>query len=88
MPLRGSPLMTVSNSTTGLAALVRVIAAGANAPGFAFLRRLTWVEAPRTRRCIGLSRALKGESIVTTTPLWKLVNPYRGLEAMTEANTD
>ena len=35
-----------------------------------------------------LLAALKGETVVTATPLWKLVNPYRGLEAMTEANTD
>jgi hypothetical protein len=32
--------------------------------------------------------ALKGEAPIATTPLWKLVNPYRGLEAMTEANAD
>ena len=30
----------------------------------------------------------KGEAVATATPLWKLVNPYRGLEAMTEANAD
>jgi hypothetical protein len=24
----------------------------------------------------------------SATPLWKLVNPYRGLEAMSEANAD
>src|SRR5262249_32961581 len=35
-----------------------------------------------------LLAALKGESVATTSPLWKLVNPYRGLEAMNEANAD
>ncbi len=32
--------------------------------------------------------ALKGGAAENATPLWKLVNPYRGLEAMTEANAD
>src|SRR5262249_35473372 len=31
---------------------------------------------------------LKNETVAIATPLWKLVNPYRGLEAMTEANAD
>ena len=68
-----------------------LIAAGANAPGLPFLRRLNWVESPIVTEDKALHRvlaALKGETVATTTPLWKLVNPYRGLEAMTEANTD
>jgi tetratricopeptide (TPR) repeat protein len=71
--------------------LVPVIAANAQAPGLPFLRRLNWVEAPvvtEDRTLHRLLAALKGESIATATPLWKLVNPYRGLEAMTEANAD
>jgi WD40 repeat protein len=71
--------------------LVPLIIAGAQAPGFPFLRRLNWVEAPVVPDGAALHRlfaALKGESVTSTTPLWKLVNPYRGLEAMTEANTD
>ena len=71
--------------------LVPVIAAGAKAPGLSFLRRLNWVEAPVVTEDKALHRllaALQGETVVTATPLWKLVNPYRGLEAMTEANTD
>jgi hypothetical protein len=70
---------------------VPLIAAGANAPGLPFLRRLNWVESPIVTEDKALHRvlaALKGETVATTTPLWKLVNPYRGLEAMTEANTD
>jgi hypothetical protein len=71
--------------------LVPVLAASAQAPGLPFLRNLNWVEAPIVTDDKSLHRllaALKGETIVTATPLWKLVNPYRGLEAMTEANAD
>ena len=72
-------------------ALVPVIAAGAQAPGLSFLRSLNWVEAPVVTDDKALHQmlaALQGETAATTTPLWKLVHPYRGLEAMTEANAD
>ena len=71
--------------------LVPVMAAGAEAPGLSFLRTLNWVEAPVVTEDKVLHRllaALKGETVASATPLWKLVNPYRGLEAMTEANAD
>jgi hypothetical protein len=67
--------------------LVPVIAAGAEAPGLPFLRRLNWVHAPIVTEDKALHRllaSLKGETFDTATPLWKLVNPYRGLEAMDE----
>jgi WD40 repeat protein len=72
-------------------ALVPVMATGAQAPGLSFLRSLNWVEAPSVTEDTTLHRvlaALKGNAAKNTTPLWKLVNPYRGLEAMTEANAD
>jgi WD40 repeat protein len=72
-------------------ALVPVIAAGAQAPGLSFLRSLNWVEAPVVTDDKALHQmlaALQGETATTTTPLWKLVHPYRGLEAMTEVNAD
>ena len=72
-------------------ALVPAIVAGAPAPGLSFLRSLNWVEAPVITEDKVLHRllaALKGETVVTATPLWKLVNPYRGLEAMNEASGD
>ena len=72
-------------------AVVPVIADGAHAPGLSFLRSLNWVEARVVTEDSVLHRviaALKGEARMDTTPLWKLVNPYRGLEAMTEANAD
>jgi hypothetical protein len=71
--------------------LVPVMAAGAQAPGLSFLRSLNWVEAPVVTEDAALHRilaTLKGEAPANTTPLWKLVNPYCGLEAMTEANAD
>jgi WD40 repeat protein len=71
--------------------LVPVILAGAEAPGLSFLRNLNWVEAPcpsDDKLLHRLISAAKGETIVASTPLWKLLNPYRGLEAMTEANAD
>jgi hypothetical protein len=72
-------------------ALVPAIVAGAAAPGLPFLRDLNWVEAPVVTEDKVLHRllaALKGETVASATPLWKLVNPYRGLEAMNEANAD
>jgi WD40 repeat protein len=71
--------------------VVPLIAARANAPGLPFLLRLNWVEAPVVTEDKALHRvlaAVKGEAATSTTPLWKLVNPYRGLEAMTETNAD
>ena len=72
-------------------ALVPVMAAGATAPGLAFLRSLNWVEAPVVSEDATLHAilaALKGNAADNATALWKLVNPYRGLEAMSEANAD
>jgi hypothetical protein len=72
-------------------ALVPAIVGSAAAPGLPFLRDLNWVEAPVITEDKVLHRvlaALKGETVASATPLWKLVNPYRGLEAMNEANAD
>jgi hypothetical protein len=72
-------------------ALVPAVVAGAEALGLPFLRTLNLVEAPVITEDKVLHRllaALRGETVVSATPLWKLVNPYRGLEAMNEANAD
>ena len=72
-------------------ALVPAVVAGAEALGLPFLRTLNLVEAPAITEDKVLHRllaALKGETVASTTPLWKLVNPYHGLEAMNEANAD
>ena len=64
---------------------------GAEAIGLPFLRTLNLVEAPVITEDNVLHRllaALKGETVASAAPLWKLVNPYRGLEAMSEANAD
>jgi hypothetical protein len=71
--------------------LVPAMVAGAEVPGLSFLRTLNWVEASVITEDKVLHRllaALKGETVMSSSPLWKLVNPYRGLEAMTEANAD
>ena len=71
--------------------LVVAIVGGADAPGLPFLRRVHWVLVPVVAEDTVLHRllaALKGETVASATPLWKLVNPYRGLEAMNEANAD
>lgn len=71
--------------------LAPVIFGNGLAPGLPFLRQLNWVEIPAafddevTHRVL---RALKDGPGPTVSPLWKLVQPYRGLEAMTEANAD
>ena len=72
-------------------ALVPVIADRSTASGLPFLRRLNWVLAADTADDKTLHRilaALAGEDPALVLPLWKLVHPYRGLEAMTEANAD
>jgi WD40 repeat protein len=72
-------------------AVVPAVVAGAEALGLPFLRTLNMVEAPVIAEDKVLHRllaALKGETVESARPLWKLVNPYRGLEAMNEANAD
>src|SRR5262245_23243148 len=72
-------------------ALVPAVIAGAEALGLPFLRTLNLVEAPVITDDKMLHRllvSLRGETVASATPLWKLVNPYRGLEAMNEANAD
>jgi hypothetical protein len=71
--------------------LVPTIVASAAAPGLSFLRSLNWVEAPLVTDDKVLHQvlaALKGEAVASATPLWTLVNPYHGPEAMNEANAD
>lgn len=72
-------------------AMVPVIAASAHAPGLPFFRQLNWIELSALGDEVALSgvvAALKGEAAPAKDRLWKLVQPYRGLEAMTEANAD
>jgi TPR repeat protein len=72
-------------------ALVPLIVAGGHASGLCFLRQLNWIELPGPLDDKGLHRvwaALKRESEPAGSVPWRLVHPYRGLEAMTEANAD
>jgi TPR repeat protein len=71
--------------------LVPVMVGEARAFGLPFLRRLNWVELPAITAGEVESRvlpALRGETTPERTPRWKLVEPYRGLEAMTETSAD
>jgi hypothetical protein len=70
--------------------LVPLIVGDGFAPGLPFLRTLHWIEARELddghiQQLIG---ALHGEKQQSPSQLWKLVQPYRGLEALTEADAD
>ena len=71
--------------------LVPVICRTSEMPGLPFLRQLNWVDAPDVADDAVLHRllaVLNGMPPETAPPLWKLVNPYRGLVAMREENSD
>src|SRR5215469_16682853 len=60
------------------------------APGLPFVRQLHWVltEDPTSEATVG--KLIDAASGPATRPreLWRYTRPYRGLEAMTEANSD
>jgi WD40 repeat protein len=71
--------------------VIPIISDGGYAPGLPFLRQLNWVEGHSIREEAVLHRVvafLHGEEGSPVPERWKLVQPYRGLEAMTEANAD
>jgi hypothetical protein len=71
--------------------VVPATVAASELPGLPFLGTLDRIEAPAGTNDEVLHRllaALKGGGVAAATPLWKLVNPYRGLFAMTEENAD
>src|SRR5262249_39260425 len=70
--------------------LILMVSAKRPAPGLPFARQLHWVvsDDPASEATIGkLTDAASGPA---TRPgeLWRHTRPYRGLEAMTEANSD
>src|SRR4051812_38521638 len=72
-------------------ALVPIIIDGASAPGLSFLRQLNWVELKEPFDIATMQRvvsALAGHGGSTVSPLWQLVQPYRGLNSMQEADAD
>jgi formylglycine-generating enzyme required for sulfatase activity len=70
--------------------LILVLSAKRPAPGLPFVRQLHWVvtEDPTSEATIG--KLIEAASGPATQPggLWRHTRPYRGLEAMTEANSD
>jgi TIR domain len=70
--------------------IILVLSAKRPAPGLPFARQLHWVltEDPASEATIG--KLLDATSGPAERPgeLWRFTRPYRGLEAMTEANSD
>jgi formylglycine-generating enzyme required for sulfatase activity len=70
--------------------IILILSAQGPAPGLPFARQLHWVltEDPASEATIGkLMEAASGPS-QKPGKLWLFTRPYRGLEAMTEANSD
>ena len=70
--------------------IILILSAKRPAPGLPFARQLHWVtsEDPASEATIG--KLLDAASGPAQRPgeLWRFTRPYRGLEAMTEANSD
>jgi len=60
------------------------------APGLPFVRQLHWVltEDPASEATVGKLIAAASGPATRPRELWRHTRPYRGLEAMTEANSD
>jgi len=63
---------------------------GQSAPGLPFLRQLHWITTPDPASEKSLAQLMHAASGSGATPgaLWRHTAPYRGLAAMTEADTD
>jgi formylglycine-generating enzyme required for sulfatase activity len=70
--------------------LIVVLLEGHNAPGLPFLRRLHWIVTPDPTSEKDVARLFDAASGSGTNPgqLWRYTCPYRGLEAMTETDSD
>ena len=60
------------------------------APGLPFVRQLHWVltEDPASEATVGKLIDAASGPVTRPNELWRYTRPYRGLEAMTEANSD
>ena len=63
---------------------------GQSAPGLPFLRQLHWITTPdpASERSLAQLMDAAGGGGTTLSALWRYTAPYRGLVAMTEADTD
>jgi formylglycine-generating enzyme required for sulfatase activity len=70
--------------------IVLVLLEGHPAPGLPFLRQLHWVVTADPASDQSVARLLDSAAGDTTRPgeLWRYASPYRGLAAMTEADSD
>ena len=70
--------------------VILILSAKRPAPGLPFARQLHWVttEEPASDATIGKLLAAASGPAQRPGELWRFTRPYRGLEAMTEANSD
>src|SRR5262245_27883476 len=70
--------------------VVVILRKGQPAPGLPFLRQLHWIVAADLTSEESVGRLFDAASGVGTRPgeLWRYTSPYRGLAAMTEADSD
>jgi formylglycine-generating enzyme required for sulfatase activity len=70
--------------------VILILSAKRPAPGLPFARQLHWVlsEDPTSEATIGQLIAAASGPAMRQGELWRHTRPYRGLEAMTEANSD
>jgi hypothetical protein len=70
--------------------IILIVSAARPAPGLPFARQLHWVltEDPVSEATVGKLMDAASGLAPRLTELWRFTRPYRGLEAMTEANSD
>jgi TIR domain len=70
--------------------IVLMLLEGHPAPGLPFLRQLHWIVTADPTSERSLARLMDAAAGDTTRPgeLWRYTSPYRGLAAMTEADSD
>ena len=70
--------------------IILILSAQRPAPGLPFARQLHWVltEDPASEATIGKLMDAASGPAERPGELWRFARPYRGLEAMTEANSD
>ena len=70
--------------------IILILSAKRAAPGLPFARQLHWVftEDPASEATIGKLMDAASSPAKRPSELWRFTRPYRGLEAMTEANSD
>jgi formylglycine-generating enzyme required for sulfatase activity len=70
--------------------IVLVLLDGQSAPGLPFLRQLHWIITPdpASEKCLGMVIDATAGAGGLPSDLWRHTAPYRGLAAMTEADSD